>query len=76
MNATGFAHENSSQVIDVRTVSPTKVGAMVNALWCVYKFTVFNTATDDDIAKAYRLQSRVDGGNIVRVELRSLGYAP
>ena len=56
MKATGFAIVTDG-VIDVRTVSPTKVGAMVNWL---YRAGVFPYAwwSDEEIEGAFNLQPK------------------
>ncbi len=58
--------------IEVRTVSPTQQAAMVNALWCFYRYKCLNSHTYEDIKKQFDEEVAGAGVDVkvVQVEIR------
>jgi len=63
----GYAHISSEGVISVPSVSPTEIGAMVNALIAIYDIPIFNNDADFTIRDIYNKVSK--DGMIVKVTI-------
>lgn len=64
---TGFAHRNADGTLDLRTVSPTRRAAQVNALFSRYNVVVTTKHTTAQIADLYERCAMTMGECIVSV---------
>ena len=67
--ASGYAIKDANGNIDVRTVSPTKLGAMVNWLTPTLGFIISAKATDELITQAFDDLKAFHGVACIRVDV-------